>query len=376
MRLRMAFNAGRPVLALVASCAIASGAFSAGCRRSEGTRPPRGFDVAIRTAEQHAAEDEFLNQFTVEATVTLKGALSSLNRLAVLPDGKLAALDFDGPSVALFGADGRLITPVGSAGVELQSYLQPSSLAPLPDGHVAVGQFKPARVTIYDAAGRYSRSFVYSPQHFAAVNMAVHPTDTSFYLFGLRNDPGQNRRTLIQHYAPDGRFLASLFPFPDVSRPPGSDTSYEPVFSWTREGTLLLALPFHYAVFEMGEDGRIVDVIDGSAFGAFKPPTRPLDLSSGPELGLLIFRDWRVHWTPIDAIGVADNRILVQRQTFDPLRYAVDVWARGAAKPSRTIRTNRALLATTPDGLCYFRDNIDSRQVGPYTLTLARYRGE
>lgn len=371
MRSRMALHAGRSVFVLVASCAI-----SAGCRPAQGPRPQRGFDVAIEKAERHATEDAFLNHFTVEKTITLQGPVSSLNRLAVLPDGKLATLDFDGPSVTLFGADGHLVAPIGSAGAELKSYLQPSSLASLPDGQVVVGQFKPARVTVYDAAGRYSRSFVYSPQHFAAVNLAVHPANAGFYLFGLRNDPGQNKRTLIQKYAPDGRFLASLFPFPDVPRPPGSDTSYEPVFSWTHESTLLLALPFHYAVFEMEEGGRIDRIIDGSALPAFKPPTRPLDLSGGPELGLFILRDWRVHWTPIEAIGVVDGRILVQRQTFDPLRYSVDVWTRGATEPSDTIRTNRALLATTSDGRCYFRNNVDNRQTGPYTITLARYRGE
>jgi hypothetical protein len=300
---------------------------------------------AYRQARERAAAakagDQLRQFLNPTAVIPLQGGRQkSVNRLTVDKTGRLFAVDFTSKTVFTYGPDGTLTGEVAHIGGKVGEYTWPSDVSLLADGGVAVA---------------YSQA------------------DDCFYLFGTRWTDGKKNfaSPLRAHcYNMDGQFVTSMLPLPGGSLPDMSNYDVMAVDKTSAHGTWA-AFPFEYAVYSLDPAGKprklpwLVPTQD------FKAPTEnPRPTSSSKEMADM-YKNWEASWTPIEALVVTGKHILIQRQTFSPLRYTVDVWSTSEKRLLAQHATNYLLLGKGADDCVYCLDNFDATDQPGYRIIRA-----
>jgi hypothetical protein len=144
-------------------------------------------------------------------------------------------------------------------------------------------------------------------------------------------------------------------------------------------GDVLFALPFEYRIYALNtKTGATRDVLEDREAGFITPAT-PFDPNITPrndEEAYWLINDWQASWTPIKALIATSDHLFVQYQTFNPLRYTLDVWTLAPCRRIARLQTNSLLLDAGKDGSLYFLTNLELREQSHYEITKRRWQME
>ena len=355
---------------------------SSGCSRT--TKPieaerhllRNAYSSALREAERDAPKDEIEKAFKIDKQVTFSGSeIKLLSRVSVKNDGSILAVDNERRLAEGFTANGTYLSALGGIGNEPASQVWPSDVTEAESESIAVSDFQGHRVNIFSKDRQFMSSFVYTPQNFSAQRIVYDPVGKVFYLFGNRwktDNQGQiTGADLLHKYTPQGQFLASYFPFPE--RPKSLDLYNFDTAAIDVDGdALVFALPFDYTLYRLDQKG-VVSVLLKAEKTSFKEPSTALDPSKvAPQDSYQYVQNWLTTWTPIVSLVCLDGNVLVEYQTFDKLRYTVDVWSRSTKVMIKSVKTNRLLLTRSGDGHVYFLNNLENKGQNKYEILRAK----
>jgi hypothetical protein len=339
---------------------------------------PDRFSVALAQARQHLPADEFAKTFSVDAKFSLSGQqIKNLSQFRVSPDGGLALIDYDRMQAEAYDSAGHYTRPLGGTGNEPGAHVWPADIAVTAEHTLAVADFQGHRVNIFMPDGKLQSSFIYTPQNFSAQRILYDDLSHSFYLFGNRWQYGPDRQVtgaeLIHKYTATGDYVASYLPFPDQAKPLDL-YAYDFPATDIEKGDLFIALPFDYTIYRLTAAGQLSTYLT-AAKSAFKAPATGLQPGHvSPAESYRYVQNWRLGWTPINNLVVVGDRLLVQYQTFNPLRYTIDVWALAAKRKVATINTNYCLLTKGAGGQLYFLENLEAKDQEHYDIVRAKLK--
>lgn len=331
-----------------------------------------GYDLALQQAKENAPKDELESVFKVNTRLSLTGReIKSLSMLRVKQDGSILLLDNERRVAEAYTAAGAYMSPIGGSGNSPGNQVWPSDVIEAKDNAIAVSDFQGHRVNIFSKDGQFKSSFVYTPQNFSAQRMIYDHVNNSFFLFGNRWQTGSDGEIsgadLLHKYSLDGQFVASYFPFPDKAKSLdlyGFDSPAVDIY----DGVVYIALPFDYTVYRLDSTGKMSALFKGENT-SFKEPTTKLDTSKvAPEDSYRFVQNWRMGWTPILALVRVNDHVLVEYQSFDTLRYRIDVWSLATGKITNSIKTNHLMLTRGADEHVYFLDNLENRGQSQYGI--------
>jgi len=336
------------------------------------------FAAALERAERSAESDGFSRAFKVEAKISLAGGdVNALSQFRVNPDGSFSVVDYERRKAGTYDRTGAYVRPIGGSGNQPGSQVWPSDAVTAGEGTTAVADFQGHRVNVFSNDGKFRSSFIYTPQNFSAQRVLYDDTTRVFYLYGNRWQMGPNGQldgaSLLHKYSADGKFVASYLPFPEEAK--ALDLySYNTAALDMDKGEIFVSLPFDYKVYRLAPDGELSTYLTGKDT-AFKAPTEGLEAKKrSPEEGYRYVQNWRLKWTPITNLVVDKDKLLVQYQTFDPLRYTVDVWSRATKKKLATFATNHAILTRDHEGYIYFLENLEAKGQERYDIIRAKLK--
>lgn len=358
-------------------------ALSTGCRSSKLTGvskanlilPSGAYSLSLEEAKKNASKDELETIFNVKSRLSLSGQeIKSLSGLRVTQDGSILLLDNERRVAEAYTAAGAYMSPIGGSGNSPGNQVWPSDVIETRDNSIAVSDFQGHRVNMFSKDGQLKSSFVYTPQNFSAQRMIYDDINNWFFLFGNRWQTGSDGEIsgadLLHKYSPDGQFVASYFPFPEKAKSLDLYTFNSPAMD-IHDGVVYIALPFDYTVYRLDSTGNISALFKGENT-SFKEPTTKLDTSKvAPQDSYRYVQDWRTSWTPILALVRVNDHLLVEYQTFDNLRYRIDVWSLATGKITKSIRTNHLMLTRGRDEHIYFLDNLENRGQAQYGILKA-----
>jgi hypothetical protein len=372
------------VLLLIVSLAAACRSSAVAAGHDAGPALGDAFRSKLRAAVGHAAQDELHRAFVRTRTVRLTGGrLGGLDRLTVAGDGLFVTSDLHTPAVSLFGADGRFMRRLGGKGLSPGRYQLPSGVGAIDGRRLAVLDFDPKRINVFDLSGDLVGSTAYSMHSFSGQALSASP-DGTLSVFGV-SSPGGRRGAdsrLIHQFTAEGVHIRSVLPLPD-DLPQWASSYLEPSLSHS-PGGLRVALALRYQPYLVAADGRIESArlkapptFRGPA-SAFEPRAAVPAAASAPpneetkRRFYLAYQDWRLSWTPVESVAAVGDTLIVQYQTFDPLRYTLDLWSI-ADEPVLLdqVHTNLRLLSVGPDGTCLFRENVDGKAVIEPSIVVA-----
>jgi hypothetical protein len=339
---------------------------------------PDGLAAALAQARHDTQQDGLLKTFQVSAKLSLPGEqISNLNQFRVNRDRTLSVVDYERKQAELYDEVGQHARPLGDVGNAPGAHIWPSDAAETEDG-IAVADFQSHRVNVFSHAGRFQSSFTYTPQNFSAQRLLYDDSTHTFYLLGNRWQLDGNGQMigaeLVHKYSASGDFVASYFPFPEQAKPLGL-YNYDSPASDIASGDLFVAVPFDYTVYRLTSDGQFASFLT-DANSTFRAPAAGLDLKGvAATESYKYVQNWRLTWTPINNLAVADGKLFVQYQTFDPLRYTLDVWSLATKKKTATVKTNYALLTKDAAGNLYFLENLEAKGQARYDIVRAKLKG-
>ena len=338
------------------------------------SKVPDQFNIAVNRAIEHGSTDEIAKAFQITETIELsEGRIQNLNRVIPKADGSMLILDIDRKQVEVYDGTGHFLRQIGEPGQKPGSHQFPSDISEVEGGDVAVCDFTAHRVNVFSADGTFLRSFIYTPQHFSASRMLFDRDTDSYFLSGNRwekNEQGKTSgATLVHKYSTNGEFIGSFLPFPDDAKRLDLYTYAEPLADISNKD-LYVALPFNYTIYRLTPDGQLEEFIKGGSEG-FRAPSTPLNVEKDSD-PIFVLNNWRMTWTPIDSLVVNNGYLMVQTQTFDPLRYTIDFWSLSTKRRVAQIKTNHAILASTKAGDLYLLDNIDVKGQTKYVILRAK----
>jgi hypothetical protein len=345
-------------------------------KRAAETRPasapklPDRYSEAVAAALQSGEKDELTTRFRVNVKVPVSGGhLKGISRLRVLPGGELLVLDAVGKQAGVYDRSGKYLNPVGGRGNKPGYYSTPSDVAVGGDGTIAVSDFQLHRVNIYTPDGKFQRSFIYTPQGFSAQRIVYSGKARSFFISGNRWQNDADGITLgallIHKYTESGDFESSFLPFPEKFK--ALDLYASDTLAMDVDGDYLYAaFPFDYKVYRLASGGEPSTLI-AQAPPSFAEPTSGLNLSGTDEDAESNARNWQLTWTPITSLIADGDTLLLQYQTFDPLRYTLDGWSLRSKKKLFSLKTSRKLMAKR-GGDFYFLDNLETKDQPQYVL--------
>lgn len=336
------------------------------------------FAAALKHAQQSAKSDGLSRAFRVESKISLSGAdVTALSQFRVNADGGFSVVDYERKSVGSYDGDGAFVRPVGGSGNRPGSQVWPSDAVGAGDGTMAVADFQGHRVNVFAGDGKFLSSFIYTPQNFSAQRVVYDDTTRAFYLYGNRWQMGPNGTldgaTLLHKYSAEGKFEGSYLPFPEQAK--ALDLyNYNTAALDIDKGEVFVALPFEYKVYRLTPDGELSTHLVGKE-AAFKAPAEGLaPAKRSPEEAYRYVQNWRLKWTPITNLVVEKDKLLVQYQTFNPLRYTVDVWSRATKKKLATFGTNHVILTQDSAGYIYFLENLEAKGQERYDIIRAKLK--
>ena len=336
------------------------------------TSQSNAYSLALQGAKDNASTDELESIFKVKARVLLSGQnIKSLSLLRVKQDSTLLVVDNERRVAEAYDPSGAYTGTVGEVGNGPGKQLWPSDVIEVANQSVAVSDFQAHRVNVFANDGQFRSSFIYTPQNFSAQRMVYDAANGCFFLFGNRwqtSDNGEiSGADLLHKYDQNGQFIASYFPFPEKAKSLDLYSFNSPAIDLS-DGVLYIALPFDYTVYRLDKSGEMKALFQG-ANTAFKEPTVKLETEKIPrEDAYNYVQTWRLGWTPILALARINDHLLIEYQTFDKLRYTIDVWSLASGNIVKSIKTNHLMLNRGADGYIYFLDNLENRGQSQYEI--------
>lgn len=364
-----------PVILLIIQMVLAGGCNSAKRSDLKNERlrsQSKAYGLALQQAKDNAASDELETIFKVKARHSLSGQnVKSLSMLRVKQDSTFLVVDNERRVAEVYDPSGSYISTIGEVGNGPGSQLWPSDVIEVANQSVAVSDFQGHRVNIFGKDGKFGSSFIYTPQNFSAQRMIYDDVNDWFFLFGNRWQTGENGEItgaeLLHKYAANGRFIGSYFPLPEKAKSLDLYSFDSPAID-VSDGTIYIALPFDYTVYSLDKSGEMKTLFQGTNT-AFKAPTVKLETEAIPrEDAYNYVQTWRLGWTPILALARINDHLLIEYQTFDKLRYTIDVWSLASGNIVKSIKTNHLMLTRGGDGYIYFLGNLENRGQSQYEI--------
>lgn len=366
-------------------CFLLVSASQIGCRSSTAkasetkTEPERSYQEysdAVSNAEKAASKDEFDKFFITKAVISFSGNdIEHLSKLNVGKTGAIYVCDFDNRRISGYDSSGNNIKLIGKAGNEPGSHVFPTDAVEFNNSSVAVPDFSGHRVNIFSSDGSFKSSFIYTPQNFSAQRLVFNEANDSFYLFGNRWQTNMEGVTvgsdLMHKYSSSGEYLMSSLPFPEDYK---ALDLYNYSFPMTdvSGGAIYVVLPFDYTIYRVDANDNLSVFLKGNKNG-FKPPSVKMDATKVPRPeAYKAAQAWELTWTPIVGLAVMGDDLLIQYQTFNPLRYTIDVWSTSSKKLKKTFSTDHLLLGRGQDNNFYFLTNLESKHQESYVITRVR----
>jgi hypothetical protein len=240
----------------------------------------------------------------------------------------------------------------------------PTGIARLGDTELAILDFRPARISVFSVDGTFHHSQLYTHLRFSGVQLAFLPEHKTYILFG-----NNNGRLINAVRAADTTLLTSQLRLPDEAHHPWAYRYYEPAVATSRE-TIYIVFPFSDAVYRLA-NGVTLSQIATILPGTYRPPHTDMDEPTPGETSehhYQRFQTWRLQFTAPDGIAVSHGQLLVSTQTFDPLRYTVEIFDVHTFRRMATFHTNHELLCSDLDGVLYFREAADASTDGSEAL--------
>ena len=205
----------------------------------------------------------------------------------------------------------------------------------------------------------------------ASVPDAWHIYPRQYVLFGNKwlpsPDPSKRTADLVHTYDKSGHYQKSVLRFPDRFLPLNLIACDTPeVYADSAANTVYIALPFDYKVYSLAPSEKISSIINEKP-ARFREPATRCDPKAGPE-GVKEFQSWLLTWTPIVAIWQDGAYFLIEYQTFDPLRYTVDVRDLHTHRLLAQLGTNYRYLTTDTLGQEWFVRDVDGASYRPELL--------
>jgi hypothetical protein len=336
-------------------------AMSSGCSRtSQAATLDFGpaLSKAVEKARTAQGSDEILSLLRETKPVMLEGGSPSVvSRLAVADSDELFILDPFSRRIKAFSADGKYERQLGQNGQAPGQYTTPTDVT-VAGNSIVVDDFTVHRINHYSPAGSFARSFIYSPQAFGSSRLAYFPKSGKYVLFGNKWLPritpsADQSADLVNIYDPDGHYRASTFQFPDRFLKLNLIASDAPEdYVDAANDRIYFALPFEYKVYSVSSSGEVSTVLNQPSAG-FKEPSTRCDPKAGPE-GVKAFQSWLLSWTPIVGVWKTGSNLMIEYQTFDPLRYTIDVRDAKSQRLIKQLRTNYRYLTTDSRGRNWF----------------------
>jgi hypothetical protein len=330
------------------------------------------FSAALSAAASVASKDELGSVISGKSLVKLSDAntVSQFTTLTSTPSG-FYVLDTVRQHVTQFDKHGVFRGVFGKKGVGPGAYVWPSGLAPVTDPansgsqDVWLTDFHQSRVNRLASDGTYRNSFPISAQGFAAKGIAQNPATGDIYICG--NKTSASRASVLHHYDRTGKFSESFFDLSGATLALNLDSANDCLFT-NAGGSTLVAFPYEYVVYLI-ENGSARPLVAGPS-RAFHQPALPLVFPGpSPLENIHAFEDWSLKCTLIDKIvAIDDATLLVQYETFSPLRYELDVWDLHSKRMLRSVRTNHRLLASAGGGGAYFLEQLETAGQPEYTI--------
>jgi hypothetical protein len=354
--------------------------FAVGCNSAKQSGPQKeklspqsnAFGLALQQAKDNASSDELETIIKVKARLSLTGQnIKLLSVLRVKQDSTLLVLDNERKVAEAYDGSGAYTSTIGEVGNGPGSQLRPSDIIEVASQSVAVSDFQGHRVNIFAKDGQFVSSFIYTPQNFSAQRMIYDNVNDCFFLFGNRWQTDQNGEIagaeLLHKYAPNGEFIDSYFPFPEKAKSLDLYTFDSPAMD-VHDGTIYIALPFDYTVYRINKSGEMKPLFQG-ANTAFKEPTVKLETEKIPRDDAYNYvQAWLLGWTPIVALVRTNDHLFIEYQTFDKLRYTIDVWSLASGNIVKTVKTNHLMLTRGGDGYIYFLGNLENKGQSQYEI--------
>jgi hypothetical protein len=314
--------------------------------------------AAVEKARASSSSDQISSILRDTKLVTLTGTpLVAISRMAVSREDRLFVLDVFSRHVKIFSAQGEYERQLGQNGQAPGQYITPTDVKATDKG-IVVDDFTVHRINEFSDDGSFVRSFVYSAQAFGSSRLGYFPKTRNYALFGnkwlAQAVPSADRSAdLVNIYDHDGRYQTSTFEFPDrfLKLNLVSDDVPE-TYLEAETNTLYFALPFEYKVYALTSSGSTSIALDETST-SFKEPTIRCDPKAGPE-GMKAFQSWLLTWTPIVAVWKNGPYLLIEYQTFDPLRYTVDIRDSKSHRLLKQLATNYRYLTTDAHGRDWF----------------------
>lgn len=330
---------------------------------------------ALAAAESGAANDEFERYLSDVGSISIAGEdILHLNRFRVARDGSILVCDFERKVVLRFDSQGKNKTTIGTNDNAPGGYVFPTDVVETKDSSIAIPDFQGYRVNLFGMDGTFRSSFIFSPQSFSAQQLIVNDQNDSFYLFGNRwqydGDGNRIGADLIHKYTASGDYLGSFLDFPERFK---ALDLYNNSFTLSdiADGTVYTMLPFDYSIYQLSSDDKLSVFLKGGTKDYREPQTK-LDSQKAPRSeSYQVFQEWALTHTPLVALVVSGDKLFVEYQTFNPLRYTIDIWSRSTRKLTGTFRTNRLLLGRGEGNSLYFLNNIEARMQHEYVISKA-----
>lgn len=345
-------------------------------KASAAPAPPDLYAPALERARDRSQDDGLAAALKIDSKVSLDGArIKNLNQLSVASNGDLYIVDYERKQAEAYDREGRYLGPLGEQGNKPGAQLWPTGAAAADGQTVAVADFAGHRVNTFTREGKFLSSFIYTPQGFSAQKVVYDGAGRSFYLLGnrwQRDEAGQvTGAQLVHKYAADGQFIDSYLPFPDSAK--ALDLyNYDSPAADADRSSLYVALPFDYTIYRLAPDGQLSVFVRGQE-PAFRAPSEGINVEKIPPAeSYRRIQNWRLGWTPISALVVSGDTLLVQYQSFNPLRYTIDFWSIEKRKKLRSVNTNCALLTKGQDGYLYLLENLEAKGQQRYDIIRAK----
>jgi hypothetical protein len=309
-----------------------------------------GISKAVENARTAQASDEISSILRDTKTLPLQGSsLSMVSRMAVADNDELLILDAFSRGIRVFSPKGEYKHQLGQNGQTPGQYITPTDVIAA-GNDIAVDDFTVHRINHYSPDGSFARSFIYSAQAFGSSRLAHFPKSGQAVLFGNKWLPQpsssmERSAFLVNIYDRDGRYQRSTFQFPDrfLKLNMVADDAPEAYVDGVTD-TIYFALPFEYKVYALNSSGDVSVVLNLTS-PKFKEPSTRCDPKAGPE-GVKAFQSWLLTWTPIVAVWKSGSDLMIEYQTFDPLRYTVDIRDAKSQRLIKQLGTNYRYLTT------------------------------
>ncbi|MEP7075578.1 MAG: 6-bladed beta-propeller [Acidobacteriota bacterium] len=358
----------------IPSCTKEAGRLNGNGPDDKSQSDQNNYYALVHQANDSREIDDLDKFFSIEQTTSFDGAnIKDIGRLKSGTQGGFYLADPESKFVMNFDKTGKLISRIGSEGDGPGQFQFPSGIAERDDAEIAVSDFKSHRVNVFSDKGDFLSSFIYSPQNFSAQNLIFNTENKSYYLFGNRwaeNEKGEiTGAKLVHKYSDRGEFVGSFLDFPDNFKDLNLYNYSLPSVD-SVSGTVYIAMPFEYAVYQLGSDDKLDEIIKAGN-GSFRSPSTKLDLSkTRPDAARTFVQGWLTTWTPIVGLAVVGNRLFLQYQTFNPQRYTVDVWSLSSRHVESTFKTNCRILDRSGNSV-YFLRNVESAGERTYEVVRA-----